>query len=389
MIKAFCLTRQAGREFFSKWGLNMVGPTIEANTLDAAVLIVSDKILIDKSWRVPYDEFEAKDSITCAVIRELEDRQLLEEVNTASLISVDDCLDTVSQALVKMLNEFMKFKRVSPGAKEKAIVKAASSDPIGTINAITHSKGAIAPSLADLSGTGLDIFLDAVFSYLVSGTICSRLHDPHNFLGIFLNLNELKDTTPSTPRENLDYAIGICSELLPWVGIFRSKSGAYTVPDSPLCTLGFKHVDVPAPDLSETLRQVDRILDFRENVVSRDLRGLYRQALEMVQEEQTAMKVIESRKDFHKQWALANAELRKHLEPSKKLERWTDALTIPGTLASFFCPPAGLIPMATWIGAKAEKSKAVQKVLRKHPWLFVADKMADVALKLRETINAQ
>lgn len=109
----------------------------------------------------------------------------------------------------------------------------------------------------------------------------------------------------------------------------------------------------------------------------------------MVQEEQTAMKVIESRKDFHKQWALAKAELRKHLEPSKKLERWTDALTIPGTLASFFCPPAGLIPMATWMGAKAEKSKAVQKVLRKHPWFFVADKMADVALKLRETINAQ
>jgi hypothetical protein len=218
--------------------------------------------------------------------------------------------------------------------------------------------------------------------------VCERIYDPELALPKFLIVcGTAADPAIMSGVSDADWIVGICSELLPDSPLCVDSSDRATPAAGPLATYGYHMPGHDNADIDKSLRRFEAALKVRCSNECRDLRKLYAETVEAVATHGLNAEFVRSRETFHAQWLHARAVLRKNLGPSKRLERWTDALTVPAAIASIAIPAVGALPMVTWAGAKAEKLSAERKAAATYPWLALAEQFGEVAVRLSETLE--
>jgi hypothetical protein len=378
-IKTFIPTAGAGAEYFRS-SMNLLQPTMHNEDLSVTAIMISDQILLARSWRVPYAEFDMEDSCLVRVVDHLIERGIAVEVPPSDHLDRQEAKELLGEFLSKVLEIMSRDLNVT---LPEELAETALTNPDRFIEMIKDYQ--VPEGLHELSAGGLDIFLDAAFAHCLAGSICSRLHDPRNYVGLFRNMMAA-DTTgrPSDQDHIVDYVVGVVSETIPRVDILVSKDGAPAAPEIGPTAWGFVPIVGSYPDLGATMKRLEAILDMRDSALCQDLRELYRQTLSAAERFADSSALIIDRSQFHSQWALARAEMRRAFRLTERLEQWTDALVIPATIASFVFAPVGLLPLSTWVGAKVAKGRAHKAIRRKYPWLLLAEQLGDLAIEIRK-----
>lgn len=355
-------------------------PSFGADTITAAVLLVSDKLVVDSNWRE-----SAPGSVLEQVATTLFDRQIAIETDFYEVVPRQYATTMLAFGLGMFIEWWARYNDFRPS--EKAIEYAVSrpSEFLRDLRGVT-----------DLGRGGehipYDLFrvlLDSIFTYACLGKACDRIFDSEGVLGFFMMLCEgQREHAPLEGTSTADWVVGICSELLPATPLYLDKAGNSTEAVAPWVDLGFQLPGNEPVDHAATMRRIEDVLSVRDTPECRDLRTLYSETVEYGRQHPESQHFIQSRYAFHKQWSHARALLRRKLGPATRLERWTDALTIPGAIASVAFPLIGAIPVLTWLGSKSEKYRAVAEARTATPWLALAEQMGDVGVRLAEACPA-
>lgn len=351
-------------------------PSFQADSLTTPLLLISEKITIDSNW----DE-SVPGSVLRSIVEKLMDLDLIEEIDLYEKANKNHTDKLLKYGLVK----FMEWWALVNDFKLNETIKDhAQNDPYEFLN---HLRGGLDMGRGHES-IPYDYFrqlLDALFHYSCIGTVCERIHDPYGLLQPYYAISKLnKEPSLIDGTSEVDWVMGICSEQLPYAPIVLDKEGNKTDATAAWVDLGFKLEGNNNPDENQTIKQLERILKLRESSEVKDLRGLYKEAIERSTIEQIWGTFDKTRSEFHKQWSHVRAQYRRNLKTSNTLDKWTDVLTIPAGIASLAFPIAGAVPVATWLGAKFTKHKADNKTLDISPWLMAAEQMGEIGLMIQE-----
>jgi len=380
VIETFIPLHGAGTHYFtgSTEYYDMLWGPFFPGAIHGITLLISDTIIIDAFWRESVDPGVWEDLVTCSVINELIQRNIIQEINIRKELNPNQFRQELGVGLAESMKFWIRHNRA---ALPKRLIEETHDNPYEALQLL--KTGRVPESLRVLV-RGLDISLTGIYTSIVAGRICSRIHDPQGYLRSY-NCLVHSNCRKSVDEENVDRIVAICSESLPEIPIFLSKENEPTVPDPPAAAEGFTLQDHPMCDKDKTMKNLEKILSVRDSGACKDLRATYRSTLERVMKAKAELSFYVEKEDFHKQWALARAEMHKHLAISKKFEQWTDILTIPAFVASIFLPAAGAIPFVSWAATKVTSGLATRKVLIEYPWLSLAEQMGDLGLELKKS----
>jgi hypothetical protein len=400
MIKTYIPIEGSGYNFFLDSYGGFPQP-IRVETLTTPMLLLSDKIIIDKSWRNIYYSLDMLNSVEYLVFNTLILNGLIDEFDPIDALNPNDYKDFFANALWEFSLSYAKTKNItlSDYIQELLLTK-----PREAIDLIKRSDSIIRP-LTELGQYGLSNFFDSMLTSLIVGSISSRLHDPSNFLGAYFN--NLAHLPDASVEKSFDWLVRICSEQMPAVPIFLSRNLKPAIIDHPLQSkghgkhlnaymkrsdidslqkLGFRQPPVAtgeAADNVSTMMNLAQILMFRENNVIKDLRNMYSELLKNIEANKIDLSLLPDGKIFYKQWIMAKEELNKSISISKKFEMVTDIITLPSAIVSPFLPIVSAVPIITWAIAKISAKISKKDHLKKYPWFFIAEQMNTIQINMK------
>lgn len=380
MITTFVPTACAGSWYFAGGG-NPLASTLSPDSLGTIALLLSDCIILDQSWRYPYEEVGTETTDTaCRVVDELISRELVRVVAPKKEISVDTELEYLKDGLWGFCHTYARCKKTNVSDDFKQLLL---SNPTSAFYKITHQEDV--PEVFDdpFAEDALRVILDTMFAALVAGELCNRVYDPRNYLGAYLNLT--KEATEHSADEISAWAVRVCRQQVPTVPLYVTKAGYPARLRAPLEELGFTYSNPShrgAADLSTTMKNLERIMTFRSSGVVEDLRGQYARLLKVVEAGNTEAAEFPETKKLDAQWKRAKSELRQRLQLSDTMEWWTDMLTVPAALVGAVVPVVAAIPLVYWGTAKLTAARARRGHKKEYPWYFFAEHVKPVAYEI-------
>lgn len=389
MITTFIPTRYSGRTYFTepydtRIDLRRPGP-LRPDTLSSTVLLASDKLLIDSSWRQAYEEWGTRRSTSVRVLTRLSDEGILEEVRADEHLDREQANGVLGSWSLPLLDGFADHcGGVLPDDFRSWVVDH-------PVQALT-GRGDTPAILREFDAESASIAFDAVFLRLVGGRVASRVWDPNNLLGVFHNV--LRDhaalgvgasSDQELQREEPDWLIGVCDEIVPRAPLFLSRDGEETLPDHPVEAIGFQPRNVPKLDEKTTLEQLDKLLEIRKASTACELRSRYSELLQSMQGDN--LPSVIDRKSFHQLWAASRAELRRSLQIARTADKWTDGLTVPAAIGSLLAPAVGAIPVASWSVSKISSYFGRRRFQDEKPWYLILTLIEDLALAVRDSTS--
>lgn len=366
---------------------NLITAPFDEGSFNSLLLLLSDRVLLDESWRIPFEEFGGVEACATGVaIERLIASGIVEEIRvTRDLLGPEQ--EIVLRAALDGVVQFGKEHDLLDPSFDLDL----GPDVHATIEQWLEPKRSPPGLPSDL----LALVLDFVLTYCLVGKVCTRLHDPRGYVragSAFVNQSfsrgKSRPPRPAPQGERLiDCVLALCSGELPDVPIWLSAGGQATTPDQPFDTLPFlEREGQPKPDSDATLRRVDALLKIRDTPLCRDTRTLYRQLLTSYPDLET---LLVTREQFQRQWQVARSELRRELRFATKMARWTDVLTVPAALASLAIPPAGVLPLITWTISKASERRGRERLEQRSPWFMLAEQLGDLGILARDSLDGQ
>lgn len=377
MIETYIPTGGAGDHIFLG-SINLLKNPIYERDLNSIMILLSDKLILDDSWKAPYVEFESRESVTENVIQKLKDNGIVKEIYADRSLHRQQYTELFSQGLSEFIRQYTEYIKVYVSDDFYDIIW---NKPFEALDSLLSREKDVPP----VKTGDLGFFLDSMFTSIYVGSYCCRIFDPRGYLNVARKFLEKKGKNQI--EDLFDWVFGICSVSMPKIPIFISMNGNPARADYPMEALGavIEGSKKEKPDLSKTMANLDKLLYIRNLSVVKDLREMYIDLKEQIESGKFDEKILPVRESFHKQWSLVRAELKNSLSISRQLEFWTDVITIPSAIISFYAPITGAIPVITWSGAKLSGKIAKKKIYNKYPWFSFAEQMGDLALKVKET----
>lgn len=348
--------------------------TIDAETIQPLMLILSDEISIDSSWRHPFFDFDCEDALEYKILSDLISQKIIKEVDVSKLLAAEDIGTVYSSGIAGCCLSYLDHKGIPVSPEKREAIFQGNSVAIDTL--LQNGFGQM----------DLVILYDAIVTYALSGLSFSRVDDRKGSIVFFSKIAsacEQFETTKDHPTNALDWAIEVGDRILPRAPLFLSKTNYRARLASPLERLGMRPtvpLREPRAEDSSTQSQLEKILRIRDSAAAKCLREEYNRLIICCESAQDFPR-LPCLTEIERLWDEVSYLYNRKLRLSRSLDKFTDYLNVPAAIAGLIpliSTVATAIPLVMWGISKWSKQHATDIVRKMHPWYFVAEGLREL-----------